>query len=128
MAHHKFKKNTERDYGTYLFHIMQNYDSLADIILFLPGFIMHYRKKQATVYINNCLLNGQISSHEIFNNHNLISLAYIYSDQENLFNFQIDNYLSTDSSNFKLSKNQEFKLSDKRPLGTRNKTYGLQEY
>jgi len=100
--------NVGREAHTYLYHVINNYDNLADITIFLPGSSsIDYKKIKALNIFNNISEN---------NNNNIFSC-----NRENLYesqqNFTIDNYLSTNTDNKNINTDAKILISDKRPFG-----------
>lgn len=93
---------------TYLYHIINNYDNLADITVFFPGSIdMKYKKKIA----HRLLREIEIKNKAIFISLNENDIKKLH------YNFKLDTYKTTHYSN--KSKNPELALkkSSIRPFG-----------
>ena len=100
--------NVGREIHTYLYHIINNYDNLADMTVFLPGSadLPHkYERSHDLVKRVKETMNTSFSGS--------IDEDFIHSN----YNFQIDNYLSTHSSNSTINKETDMKISDIRPYG-----------
>jgi hypothetical protein len=101
--------NVGRNDHTYLYHIINNYNNLADINVFFTGSInLPHKKKYAILILNNI---------ETYNNAIFISLPYrnyLY----NIFKkFKLDEYICTDESNKKLNNEKKLLKSLDRPYG-----------
>lgn len=99
--------NVGRESHTYLYHIIQNYDNLADITVFLPGStgLSHKYTRAANLikiveYIND---------------------TYFYDKVDDLYqeykDFQLDNYQSRDNTNKKINDEKILTPSMYRPFG-----------
>ena len=100
--------NVGREVHSYLYHIIENYDKLADVTIFLPGSADLPNK-----YNRSCNLVRKIKE----TNNTLFSCA-MYDDFINInYNFQIDNYLSSHSRNSSINQETDMKISDIRPYG-----------
>lgn len=107
--------NYGRESHTYLFHIINNYENLSDLTVFLPGssdYVNKYNKIEDK-YNKTMNLIKTIK--------NIKSSCYICTKQseeeiEKIYNFTIDNYNSTNESNKKASITKIDK-SDIRPYG-----------
>jgi hypothetical protein len=100
--------NVGREIHTYLYHIIRNYDNLADMTIFLPGSadLQHkYGRSHDLVKRVKETMNTSFSG----------SIEENFVDSN--YNFQIDNYLSSHSNNSNINKETGMKLSDVRPYG-----------
>lgn len=100
--------NVGREGHTYLYHIINNYNNLADVTVFLPGSVnLSYKYERS----KNIIKKVKETMNTIF----------ACTVQENIvdenYNFQLDKYLSTDHSNNKINKDDNMKLSKTRPYG-----------
>jgi hypothetical protein len=99
-------KNVGREGHTYLYYIIQNYNNLYNINIFLPGsanmekkmphckkLIEHIEKNNKSIFLSN-----------------KISL-------NDLYNFQLDNYSSTSQENNSINPENNLELSEIRPFG-----------
>ena len=94
---------------TYLYHIIQNYDNLADITVFIPGScLMNYIKKNKTY--------KTIDYAEKTRNSVFIGKNYndIYRD---LYGFKLDKHLTASPENQKLNNDRALKPCEIRPFG-----------
>ena len=93
---------------TYLHHIIDNYNNLADINVFLPGSLdLKYKKKIARKLLK-----------EIIDTNNAIFISLNEYDIKKLhYNFKLDEYKTKHSSNRTLNPEAELKKSEIRPYG-----------
>jgi hypothetical protein len=102
--------NVGREGHTYLYHIIHNYDNLADVTVFLPGSVelpnKYKRSKDLLTYIKE---------------NNTSALACASEPNQAVYDmfkdFQIDNYLSSNENNKTMNNDSSMKLSDIRPFG-----------
>jgi len=99
-------KNVGRESHTYLYHIINNYDNLADVTVFLPGSADMDNKYQRSVDLVN---NVKKHNNTVFLGENF--------DLDHIYNFQIENYSSTNESNFNLNKENQLEKANIRPFG-----------
>jgi len=101
-------KNVGRESHTYLYHVINNYNNLSDIIVFLPGSInMNYKKRKAIKLLETI---------EEKNNAIFLSEYYSKNATSDMYYFQLNNY----ESNYIKNQNENvnnFKLSNIRPFG-----------
>jgi hypothetical protein len=106
-----YLENVGREGHTYLYHIINNYNNLNNITLFLPGSINIERKKLMAISIIN----------EIEKNN---KTAFLLLDvDDSMYNFHMDNYESSDNKNKILNVGNKTKESDIRPFGEWFKKY-----
>ena len=101
-------KNVGKCDHTYLYHIIKNYNDLADILVFLPGSLD--------------LINKNIRATEILdiikNTGNAVFLGEYYENIKNKFeNFCLNNWRSTNNQNFDKNNESMLDLSLIRPFG-----------
>lgn len=101
--------NEGRESHTYLYHIYNNYDILKDITVFFPGSInLKYKKYKAKRLLNSIIkLNNAVFLYE-FKINNL---------QNKIYNFEINNYNSSEKKNLLINCNDTLILSNIRPYG-----------
>ena len=100
--------NVGRESHTYLYHIINNYDNLADTIVFLPGSTsIKYKKEKAINIINNI-------SEENNNNIFPCSREDSYESQKD---FSINIYLSQTNENKNINTDDKVLQSEIRPFG-----------
>lgn len=101
----------------YLYHIISNYDNLADITLFLPGCADMKLKIERLLF---CFEKTYTTLNSVF-----------IADKENLnslYNFHMDSWLSSDKVNRKHINNSMMLKSNIRPFGKwYEKVYGNKE-
>jgi hypothetical protein len=106
-------KNVGRCDHTYLYHIITNYNSLADITVFFPGSLDLDYKKRRAIEILQRIKNG-----------NAIFIGEYSENIKNKFNdFQLDNWQSTNLQNVTKNNEKKLQLSDIRPFGNWYKYY-----
>jgi len=100
--------NVGREGHTYLYHIIQNYDNLSKINVFLPGSlnIEHKNNKAAR------LLNELDKS-----NKNIIIGKNVNNVKNYLHNFSLNEYMSSDEKNREINPESKLELSKIRPFG-----------
>lgn len=101
-------ENVGREGHTYLYYIIQNYDNLSNINVFLPGSVhLEHKYNKAKKLINE--INNNNSSVFLYDEH--------HNDIKNdLYNFQIEEYLSTETVN-RSEGSEKIQLSNIRPYG-----------
>jgi len=98
-------KNVGREGHTYLHHIVENYDRLAEVTLFLPGSTDADHKKPRATRLLTHLPKGNV-------------FACSKEDvREAMNHFRIDAYLSTHESNRRINADARIQKSDLRPFG-----------
>jgi hypothetical protein len=103
-------KNVGRCDHTYLYHIIQNYDKLKDITVFLPGSAdMGFKIKQTTDLFNEIKKKNQA----VFVNTRTFpeTLREVYGD------FQLDEWKASDERNVSINSESKLELSKYRPYG-----------
>jgi c-di-AMP phosphodiesterase-like protein len=107
-------KNIGRCDHTYLYHIINNYDNLSEHTIFLPGssnMITKYTKAKKQIY-------------EIEKNNNTVIIGYKYNNIKNdLYNFNLDNWVASDIKNKTINNESKLELSQTRPFGLWYKKY-----
>jgi hypothetical protein len=100
--------NVGREMHSYFYHIITNYDKLADVTIFLPGSadLSHKFQRSKDVVYKVEETNSTVLS--CINDDNFV---------ENNYNFEIDNYLSTHEKNKDINTDTNMKVSDIRPYG-----------
>ena len=99
--------NIGREGHTYLYHIINNYNNLADINVFLPGSL---ELKYKLIKAKN-ILYKIIKYNKAF-----LRLTYIPKVNKIFYNYKHNDYESSSNFNKNKSKNK-VKLSDHRPFG-----------
>jgi hypothetical protein len=103
--------NVGRECHTFLYHIVNNYDNLNNILVFLPGSINMDNKKNIAIHLMNMIKNNT-------GNYAVYIGKYLQNGVFDEFkNFHLENWSSSDPNN--LSKNNEstLQLSSIRPFG-----------
>ena len=100
--------NIGREFHTYFYHIINNYNNLNNITVFLPG--------------SNDIEHKKIKSIKMLNKINEVNNPVIIADyynnvQEELYDFNIDYYKCTNYSNSIVLDNHNIELSKIRPFG-----------
>lgn len=99
---------------TYLYHIIENYDHLSDIMVFLPGSVnIEYKKPKAVQLLNKIIENNHKYAFFIGSYHNDVRNHYKH--------FAIDTHKCSDPVNYQ--KNREVKLQK-----CKIRPYGLWNY
>ena len=95
---------------TYLYHIIQNYDNLSNIIVFFPGSLdMEYKKQKAKKLL------------QLIMNSNYTKAFFIGDYQHNLYNsfrtFKLDNWKTTNGQNASINNETDLLKCRLRPYG-----------
>ena len=111
-------KNIGRDAHTILYHIIEKYDKLADITIFLPGSAqMEYKLPKAKSQVIECAKHNDTviikASTTIYHPNGI---------QKDLNGFQIDDYVSTDTKNKDLNPENKLLPAEIRPFGKWHET------
>ena len=102
-------KNVGRCDHTYLYHIINNYDNLDDITIFLPGSLDMINKKIFAVDLINKILE--------YNKGVILTQKFIKIFNKNLYNFEVNNYNATYGKNKELNPEKKIYKSTIRPFG-----------
>lgn len=101
-------ENIGRCDHTYLYHIINNYDNLNDITIFLPGSVDMYVKMQRCIRLLNLIEENK-------------SAVFFLTNYENVkneyYSFQLDSWDSSHEKNAILTKNDTLKPANIRPFG-----------
>ena len=102
-------ENVGRCDHTYIYHIVNNYNSLSKYTMFLPGscnmenkkgkairWIKEFEEKRSPIFIGNKVEKGV---------------------KQELYNFQIDEWISSDVKNKNINPENKLQLHDIRPFG-----------
>jgi hypothetical protein len=100
--------NVGRESHTYLYHIINNYDNLADVTIFLPGSIDLIHK-----------YNRSVKMIEMVEKTNDTVLSSVYDPLilKKQYNFTLDDYLSSHNKNKEINQNGAIQKSAIRPYG-----------
>jgi hypothetical protein len=104
-------ENVGRETHTYLTHIINNYDELADLTIFVPGSLeIEYNKYERAKRL--------LTEAENNKNSDLFACVSFDNSIKDRFNdFQIDSYLSTNKNNNTINTDASIKESAIRPFG-----------
>ena len=105
--------NVGRESHSYLYYIINNYDNLSDITIFLPGSTSSTVKKEKAVNVIN----------NLHNKHNVFACTKQDNAYEKEYNFVIDDYLSTNNDNKSINLDPSIQISDIRPFGKWYQTF-----
>ncbi len=103
--------NVGREGHTYLHHIINHYENLPDVIIFLPGSALdvHYDKKGKTEDLMKRLTKEKIKQRcDLFRNENHL---------DHLTEFKIDEYQSTNDHNKTANPEKKILEASPRPFG-----------
>jgi len=99
--------NVGRCDHTYLYHIIENYDNLADITIFLPGSCLDKRKKNQTL---RTLRLVEETNDSVF-------IGLRYNDVQNdMKDFKLDTWLNTSTENQEINMSNELLPCSLRPF------------
>jgi hypothetical protein len=101
-------KNIGRCDHTYLYHIINNYDNLADITFFCPGSLNMESKINKGIRI--------LKNVEKYKNTVIIS-NYYNNLKKILYNFKLDKWEASDTSNKIINNESKLELAKIRPFG-----------
>jgi len=102
--------NVGRCDHTYLYHIVNNFNSLANITVFFPGSINMVNKKDKAIDILNRIKKNNFN--------NAIFIGEYTNDLKKKFNdFKLDHWQSSDLNNANLYKDSKLNPSIIRPFG-----------
>ena len=99
-------ENIGREGHTYLYHIINNYDNLYNVNIFLPGSAVNEHKKQHTRTLFNHI---EENNKAVFLSHNT-TLDYFYD-------FTLETYSSSDDNNRTLNPENMLEISPIKPFG-----------
>lgn len=103
-------QNLGRCDHTYLYHIINNYHNLSDIIIFFPGSLnIEHKKQKAVKILNYIILNGYENAYFLGNYQNDIF--------ETFKDFKLDNWKASDEKNLELNPESKLQLCRLRPYG-----------
>ena len=90
---------------TYIYHIIENYENLSDITIFLPGSCYDSHKIERTKYILEETLKRKDT------------VLVLDGSCSSAFEFQLDDWMSTNEKNKIINTESELRKSDFRPYG-----------
>lgn len=96
---------------TYLYHIIENYNNLSNIVVFFTGSIKnnHLKKNKALKILNNIINSNYNNAYFVGNFHNSLKMHYR--------NFTLDNYSCVDPDNYTKNSENILKKCRIRPFG-----------
>jgi hypothetical protein len=101
-------KNIGKEAYTYLYHIINNYNNLANLTIFLPGSTNTKHKINTAIKL--------VEATEKFNK--TIFMSTEYNDvKKDLYDFKLDKWCSTSKENILKNKDCDLPLSKIRPFG-----------
>lgn len=101
--------NVGRCDHTYLYHIIHNYDNLADNTIFLPGSVdMPSKKRKAKKQVNEV---------EKYNNTVFIGYRHKGKVEDELYDFELSSWAASHGKNKELNPENKLLLSPIRPFG-----------
>ena len=109
-SNHKVIKleNVGRCDHTYLYHIIHNYNNLADITIFLPGSSQMSNKFEKSLRLIS----------EVEKNNNTVFICNDVDDiKKHFYEFHLNDYGVSDTQNIIEGINNQFKISEIRPFG-----------
>jgi hypothetical protein len=95
---------------TYLYHIIENYNNLSNIVVFFPGSLNFVHKKNKAKIILNNIIRSKFSR-------TFFVGGYVKSVKENFNNFTLDNWQTSDEKNLLLNNESNLKKCVIRPYG-----------
>ena len=102
-------ENIGRESNTFLYHIINNYNDLDDITIFLPGSVDMINKK----YIAEEMITKILK----YNKGIIVSQKIQSIFNKDIYNFKVDKYSSTNNKNKKINAESNLQLSKIRPFG-----------
>ena len=107
-------KNVGRCDHTYLYHIIENYDNLADITIFLPGSTqMEHKLPKAKSQVTECAKHNNT----VIIKENSSTSYHPNGVQSDFYHFQLDDWVSTDNTNKVLKTEEKLLPAEIRPFG-----------
>jgi hypothetical protein len=103
-------QNIGKNDHTYLYHIITNYDTLSNILVFFPGSInINYKKEKAVQILNKILQTNNTEAYFIG--------YYQKSIKDSFCDFQLDKWKTSDNDNYKKNNESNLQLAKIRPYG-----------
>jgi len=100
--------NVGRCDHTYLYHVVKNYDNLANITVFLPGSAnMENKKDKSSRLLNEIETNNQ----------NVFLCSKYENVQEEFYDFQLESWKASDEKNSALNPEMKLDRAKIRPFG-----------
>jgi hypothetical protein len=103
-------ENIGKNDHTYLYHIITNYHILSNIVVFFPGSVnIDYKKQKAAQILDNIIQSNYKKAYFI---------GYYQSNiRDSFYNFQLDEWKTTDSQNLIKNDESKLQLAKIRPYG-----------
>jgi hypothetical protein len=103
-------ENVGKNDHTFLYHIIQNYDNLSNVIVFFPGSLnLDYKKDKAKRILNNIIQSNFTKAYFVGQYNNDV--------KETFKDFTLENWETTDKQNFLLNNESALKKCILRPYG-----------
>jgi len=102
-------KNVGRETHSYLQHIVDNYDALADVTVFLPGSVDLSNKFDRSKTLVSSVRDSSATTFSCMRGDENI--------KDVLYDFSIDKYMSSHDKNKTINSDDSMKLSEIRPFG-----------
>ncbi len=103
-------ENIGKNDHTYLYHIVSNYYSLPNILVFFPGSLnIDYKKQKAILILNNIIQSKFKEAYFIG--------YYQSSIKKSFYNFKLDEWKTSDTQNFIKNNECKLQLARIRPYG-----------
>lgn len=102
-------KNVGRCDHTYLYHVVNNYDNLDDITIFLPGSVDMILKKHIAKELIDKIIKYNIGI--------MITQPFIKLFEKTLYDFEVNNYSASYGKNKDLNPEKKIQKSKIRPFG-----------
>ena len=99
-------KNVGRCDHTYLYHIINNYDNLTDLTIFLPGSLPDKIHKANLIF-------NKLKTHK----NTIFNASYYNNVKDDMYNFQLNLWKASNINNNVLNPEQDLELSPIRPFG-----------
>jgi Protein of unknown function (DUF3431) len=104
-------ENVGRESHTYLHHVIQNYDSLADMTIFLPGSLISDKHKKLIRIRELFDAHPNDVEHTFYND---LIATDIYQDY---YDFSLDNWSASNQENYKINPEHILTPSKYQPFG-----------
>ena len=100
--------NVGRCDHTYLYHIIKNYNNLADVTIFLPASCMDSHKKEFTFNVIKHVLETKTT---------VLQGGILNDVRSHLYNFTLDEWKATNQKNIEVNPESQLEKSPIRPFG-----------
>jgi Protein of unknown function (DUF3431) len=107
--------NYGREAYSYFYHIINNYDTLADITLFIPGSCWAQLEKKFKFLVTIASLKKNKKTVLYCNKNEMIA--------KSIYDLKLDEYKVTNEENYKSNSNLQLSLCKERPFGNWFATY-----